>query len=51
MKISDGKWKCEKIILLRQASGPVLQGVYYEIDYKLDSFEIGNNFRFKTNYI
>ncbi|XP_055703193.1 uncharacterized protein LOC129801850 [Phlebotomus papatasi] len=33
--VKEGKYTCEKLILLRNESGPVLQGVFYEIDHKL----------------
>ena len=37
----SGKYRSEQILLLRNATGPVLQGFYYEIDFKLINFNIG----------
>ncbi|XP_059622660.1 uncharacterized protein LOC132265890 [Phlebotomus argentipes] len=33
--IKDGKYACEKLILLRNESGPFLQAIFYAVDHKL----------------
>lgn len=42
LAIKAGVYVCEKIILLRNRTGPVMQGVFYEIDFDMPAVKVGD---------
>ncbi|XP_065083121.1 uncharacterized protein LOC135705356 [Ochlerotatus camptorhynchus] len=42
LTIKAGAYECEKILLLRNRTGPVMQGVFYEIDFHMPAVSVGD---------
>ncbi|XP_058834275.1 uncharacterized protein LOC131691699 [Topomyia yanbarensis] len=42
LNIKTGGYECEKILLLRNKTGPVMQGVFYEIDFRMTVLSVGD---------
>ncbi|XP_058444112.1 uncharacterized protein LOC131425876 [Malaya genurostris] len=42
LSIKSGTYECEKILLLRNKSGPVMLGVFYEIDFRMIAVGVGD---------
>ncbi|XP_053683068.1 uncharacterized protein LOC128733482 [Sabethes cyaneus] len=42
LSIKEGAYECEKVLLLRNRSGPVMQGVFYEIDFRMTAIVTGD---------
>ncbi|XP_062564906.1 uncharacterized protein LOC134227431 isoform X2 [Armigeres subalbatus] len=42
LSVKIGAYECEKILLLRNRTGPVMQGVFYEIDFRMPAVNVGD---------
>ncbi|XP_055600789.1 uncharacterized protein LOC129749748 [Uranotaenia lowii] len=42
LSFKTGAYDCEKILLLRNRSGPIIQGVFYEIDFRMAGIGVGD---------
>ncbi|EAT42926.1 AAEL005554-PA [Aedes aegypti] len=42
LSVKAGAYECEKILLLRNRTGPIMQGVFYEIDFRMPAVSVGD---------
>ncbi|XP_055538318.1 uncharacterized protein LOC129725912 [Wyeomyia smithii] len=42
LSIKEGTYQSEKVLLLRNRTGPVMQGVFYEIDFRMTAIATGD---------
>ncbi|XP_055619597.1 uncharacterized protein LOC129764499 isoform X2 [Toxorhynchites rutilus septentrionalis] len=42
LNIKSGTYECEKVLLLRNKTGPIMQGVFYEIDFRMELISVGD---------